>query len=648
MKKNTFLYLIFSISFLLLISAQIVFAQASFTKTYGTTGWDEAYSINIDSGGNFIIAGSAAINNYDIYLIKTNSDGDTLWTKNYGGAGDDGAYACAITNDEGFIMAGWTDGPLSAGNYDMYVVKVDNSGILEWEYAFGTASKEWANDVVQSPDGGYLIAGFSHVSVSEKYAYAVKLKSNGDTLWTKIGFTTDTNKIQELNSAYCTSDGGFILCGIEYDIPTNRNNVLLIKIDSIGIIEWSETYGGSVNHMGFDVIEIPDGYAVAGKLFVSTTYKPLLLKTDTAGNQTWKKDYSGSTEYDEIFGLETTNDNGFLLTGKYRNGNKDVFIIKTDNNGDQEWARTFGGSGLDIGYDGKQTDDGGFVIVGSTTSEGAGNEDFYLIKTDATGQICDNFPTITVSTNIESQGNPTVFTPIITGGNGNLTFSWTGDDGFSSTDSIPSYIFPSGAGIYYYSVTVTDNNSCVGTYCGTTQVVLCSGLMMVTCSSDTVTAGSYTQFDMSVSNGIPPFSFQWSGDDGFSSTDSTPTYVYPSGAGTYNYSVTVTDSDSCQTSCSGIAVVATSDGIEDNLEFNIKIYPNPFNSSLTIYFNNENPVIADLSIFNTLGQKVYCDKIKSTTNYHKINFSNPLAAGIYTLSLKTNNELIYKKIIKYQ
>ncbi|MBI4649353.1 MAG: T9SS type A sorting domain-containing protein [Bacteroidia bacterium] len=464
MKKNIFIKIILHFYFIFILSVKIVTAQSAFSKTYGTTGWDEAYDIEVNDDGTFIIAGSASINNYNIYLVKINSVGTSLWVKDFGNTGDDGAYSITKTNDGGYIAAGWTNGILSSGDYDMYIVKIDSTGSFQWEKAFGTVSKEWANEIVQSPDGGYLAVGFSHVSSTQKYGYVVKLNSGGDTIWTKIGFTTVQTKLQEFHSVKNTSDGGFILCGIEYSTTNNINNVLLIKVNSAGGTEWSQTYGGSVNHMGYDVLEISDGYVVAGKSFVSSTYKPMLLKTDSAGTQIWKKYYSGSAEYDEIFGLENTNDKGFLLTGKYKNGNKDVFIIKTNSNGIFEWSKTYGGTGLDIGYSGKKTIDGGYIIAGSTTSQGAGQEDFYIIKTDAAGQICNNFPSITVTTNIVEEGNPTIFTPNLTGGNGNLTFIWTGDDGFSSADSVPSYIFPSGAGNYYYSVIVTDNNGCVGAY----------------------------------------------------------------------------------------------------------------------------------------------------------------------------------------
>ena len=449
----------------LMFTLHQVYSQSSFSFTYGTSGWDEAYDVELDDNGNFIIAGVAAYNFYDMCLIKMNSAGDTLWTKKYGGTGDDdGAYALSKSGDGGYILAGWTNGPLSAGDYDMYVVKVNNAGTFQWEKAFGTSSKEWANDVILTTDGNYLIAGYSSAT-AQKYGFAVKLSTNGDTIWTKIGFTSDINKMQEFYSVQNTSDSCYIFCGYEYDIPSTVMNILLVKTNSDGTVKWSETFGGTINHVGTDVVEVSNGFVITGRKYFSTTnYDPILLKTDLSGNQLWLENYTGSTEKDEMFSVEKTNDNGFLLAGKYRNGDKDVFIIKTDSTGNFQWSKTFGSTGFDIGYVGKQTNDGGYVIVGSTTSQGAGQEDIYVIKTDASGKICNNFPGITVTTNTAIQGNPTIFTPVITGGNGNLSFNWNGSDGFSSTDSIPSYVFPSGPGNYHYSVIVTDNNTCVGSF----------------------------------------------------------------------------------------------------------------------------------------------------------------------------------------
>ena len=451
----------------LMFTLQQVNSQSSFSFTYGTSGWDEAYDLEIDDNNNFIIAGAANYNLYNMCLIKMNSAGDTLWTRNYGGAGDDGAYALAKSGDGGYILAGWTNGPLSAGDYDMYVVKVNNAGTFQWEKAFGTVSTEWANDVILTTDGNYLIAGYSFSAASKKYGFAVKLDADGDSIWTKISFTTDTSKMQEFYSVQNTSDNCYIFCGYEYeyDILPVVANILLVKTNSDGTVIWSETFGeADINHIGKDVIEVSNGFVITGGKYLVSDYDPILLKTDLSGNQLWLKNYTDSLEKGEMFSVEKTNDNGFLLAGSTENGNKDVFIIKTDSTGNFQWSETFGGAGFDIGYVGKQTYDGGYIIVGSTTSQGAGQEDIYVIKTDASGKICNNFPGITVTTNTAIQGNPTIFTPVITGGNGNLTFNWNGDDGFSSTDSIPSYIFPSGPGNYHYSVTVTDNNTCVGSF----------------------------------------------------------------------------------------------------------------------------------------------------------------------------------------
>lgn len=466
MKKNTKFNFMKNFYFLvcLMFTLHQVYSQSSFSFTYGTPGWDEAYDIEMDDNGNFFIAGAAAYNLYNMCLIKLNSAGDTLWTKNYGGSGDDGAYALSKSGDGGYILAGWTNGPLSAGNYDMYVIKVNNAGTSQWEKAFGTSSEEWANDVILTNDGNYLIAGYSSAT-AQRYGFVVKLNTNGDTIWTKIGFTSNINKMQEFYSVQNTSDNCYIFCGYENDIPSNMMNILIVKTNSDGTVIWSKTFGGTTNHVGNDVVQVANGFVITGRKFFNTTdYDPILLKTDLSGNPVWLKNYSGSTEKDEMFSVDKTNDNGFLLAGKYRNGNKDVFIIKTDSTGIFQWSKTFGSTGLDIGYVGKQTNDGGYVIVGSTTSQGEGLEDIYVIKTDAEGKICNNFPSITVSTNTAIQGNPTIFTPVITGGNGNLSFIWNGSDGFSSTDSIPSYIFPSGPGNYHYSVSVTDNSTCIGSF----------------------------------------------------------------------------------------------------------------------------------------------------------------------------------------
>jgi hypothetical protein len=172
----------------------------------------------------------------DVYLIKTNSSGDALWTKTFGSAIDGTGYSVQQTTDGGYIIAGSiSDG---TGSNDVYLIKTNSSGDTLWTKTFG--GTEWDNgfSVQQTTDGGYIVAGSTSSYGAGAYdVYLIKTDSNGDTLWTKtIG---DINS----NSGHCvqqTADGGYIVAG-RYDAPDYNAYVYLVKLEpETGIEEETE------------------------------------------------------------------------------------------------------------------------------------------------------------------------------------------------------------------------------------------------------------------------------------------------------------------------------------------------------------------------------------------------------------------------
>jgi len=280
--------MLFLVALILIGSVSIVSAQTSWWRTCGGTTYDEGYSVQQTSDGGYIVAGltkSYGAGDVDVYLIKTGASGDTLWTRTYGGTDCDMSRSVQQTADGGYVIAGNTYS-FGAGNHDVYLIKTDASG---------------------------------------------------DTLWTRTYGGTDYD---EGYSVQQTADGGYVIAGNTYSFGAGRTDVHLIKTDASGDTLWTRTYGGTDYDLGYSVQQTADGgYIIAG------------------------------------------------FTASFGAGADDVYLIKTEASGDTAWTRTCGGTNRDWGYSVQQTSDGGYIVAGRTYSFGAGDYDVYLIKTDSLGNV---------------------------------------------------------------------------------------------------------------------------------------------------------------------------------------------------------------------------------------------------------------------
>ncbi|MCH8012468.1 MAG: T9SS type A sorting domain-containing protein [Candidatus Marinimicrobia bacterium] len=385
MKK---LNLIFAIIFLQIIQsrAQVI----TFEKTYGGTSGDWGNSVQQTDDGGYIITGttlSFGAGSNHLYLVKTDANGDTLWTKTYGGTETETGRSVQQT-DGGYIITGWTDS-FGAGSSDVYLVKTDVIGDTLWTKTFGGANDDWSNSVQQTDDGGYIIGGGTgSFGAGERDVYLIKIDTNGDTLWTKTFGGTSSERGHSVQQ---TDDGGYIITGYTHSFGAGGSDVYLVKTDTNGDTLWTKTFGGTSLDEGHSVQQTDDGgYIITGSTssFGAGNSDVYLVKTDTNGDTLWTKTYGG-TSADVGNSVKQTDDGGYIiagLSGSFGAGDADVYLVKTDTNGDTLWTKTFGGSGgWDEGNSVQQTEDGGYIITGRISSFGAGNADVYLIKTDSLG-----------------------------------------------------------------------------------------------------------------------------------------------------------------------------------------------------------------------------------------------------------------------
>lgn len=309
-----------------------------------------------------------------------------LWEKHYGGPEDDKGHAAVQTLDGGYILVGQTSS-IGAGNLDVYLVKTDPSGDIEWERAIGGTDEDIGFGVNQTSDEGYIITGstFSFGAGSND-VYLVKTDANGDTTWTRTfgGANTDHGR-----AVRQTMDGGYIIVGSTKSTVSGNSRLYLLKTDENGSFDWSRTYGEGNNGFGHEVHELSDGrFAVAGMHYPSPAENRqfYLVKTTAEGDTVWTRGYGGPA-IDWGYGLDLVTGGGYILSGYTLGDGTDAYLIRTDGEGDTLWTRRFGGGAPDVGFSIRQCPDGGFITVGWTESYGSGAEDIYVVKVSADGDL---------------------------------------------------------------------------------------------------------------------------------------------------------------------------------------------------------------------------------------------------------------------
>ena len=404
--------------FCLLQPSTRALAQITFERTYGRVNYDVGNSVEQTSDRGYIVAGMAFTRetwSYDVYLIKTDSLGDTLWTRTY-----DGHWGWSVqqTSDGGYVVAGDTYSS-GTGTIDFYLVKTDSLGDTLWTRTYSGTSYDQGLSVQQTSDGGYIIAGFMlSFGAGLEDVYLVRTDSLGDTLWTRTygGSDRDVGR-----SVLQTLDGGYIIVGERTFAPWDSTNVYLIKVDSLGGSIWERTYGGLDNDGGFSVQQTQDhGYIVAGYTYSMGLGDPdaYLIRTNSQGIAIWERTYGG-LDGDRAYSVDRTSDGGYVMVGdtwSFGAGRSDVYLVKTDSLGDTLWTRTFGGIEHDYGRTVRQTLDGGYIIVGTTRSFGNSHE-VYLIKTDENGLIGileeTGRPKMEIAKLLQNQPNPFHGTTVI-------------------------------------------------------------------------------------------------------------------------------------------------------------------------------------------------------------------------------------------
>ncbi|MEO9893644.1 hypothetical protein [Aurantibacter sp.] len=343
---------------MLKLSAQ---GDLQWSKTYGGSGEDIGQSILQTSDGGYALTGyaqsadgdgSSNAGYHDNWIIRLDNQGTILWERSFGFSGHDHSYDIIETDDGGLFFAGFID--ITAAREDGF-----------------------------SEKGEFL----TRHGVGE--FWGTKLDADGNVLWRKyFGGTNNDRAYGVVNS----EDGGFVLAGFtestDYDISNNRGSYdfWIVKVDSAGDFVWERAYGGTGIDRAYDIVNTSDGgYAITGHtlsddLDVSENNGESdiwLIKLNDNGELLWENSLGGSG-FELAEELCETYDGGLMIIGNSKSvdsdlvessGENDIWIIRTDSKGQLEWQKTMGGSNLDYGYDIIENDDGSIMVAAEILSQ---------------------------------------------------------------------------------------------------------------------------------------------------------------------------------------------------------------------------------------------------------------------------------------
>jgi len=363
--------------------------------------------------------------------------GTVSFLKTFGGTLNESGRSIISTSDGGYAVAGFVqsnDGDITDkldDSYDYWILKFSPQGELQWNKTYGGTDNDRANSIIQTKDGGYAIIGSSFSidgdvsgnpdNLGNDDLWVLKLDASGTIMWEKtfgyIGSDKGFSIIEALS-------GGYVITGI-LDVTASNgqgstflksNNtkhaggdIWVIRLSDSGELLWSKFYGGSFTDTPEEIIETNDGYFIAGwtdsnDFDISNnigSYDFWIIKINNLGILQWEKNFGGS-EIDELFGMVNSDDGNYVLAGSTRSadfdinenkGGADFWVLKMSSFGEIIWQKTYGGSSFDVSRAIKKTSDNGFVLVGSSRSQDGdlslnkGQNDAWVIKIDNNGAL---------------------------------------------------------------------------------------------------------------------------------------------------------------------------------------------------------------------------------------------------------------------
>jgi gliding motility-associated-like protein len=577
MRKITLTLFLLSFLFFFTGSLRAQAPSIDWQKCYGGPYLDDPNAIEPTSDGGYIMIGytwgpggdiSGFHGNHEVgdyWVVKLDHFGGVQWSRCLGGTFDDIGSVIHQTPDGGYVVGGESatlpgDGDVTTTNHgglDYWIVKLDASGAIQWQYSYGGENNEYLYGLEFAPDGGYILAGQTLSKggdVSGNHGgldfWVVKINSAGVMQWQKcLGGSKD----DEAYGVQVLADGSSIVAGYtasnDGDVSGNhgQSDMWVVKLDPSGNLLWSKCLGGSLREVAYGLQKTPDGgcivagYAdsqdgdVTGNHGMSPGWSDMwAVKLDAGGNLQWEQCYGSS--YNEIaYSIAATPDGGFLLAGSTDcldndqqvtcfNGYQDAWVIKISSTGVLQWQKTLGGTQFDEAHSVKTTPDGGSVVAIYTDSKelpgyhpdaSSSVGDMYVVKLSA-ALTSPGIPTLAITPPPAGICSGSALTLQTTGTNisAGATYRWTRNGANVGTNAA-TYTASDFANGDQVSCTVTTTGNCNVIATATSNAIILNispltlPVIRIAAGATSVCAGSPLQFTAVVTNGHGAPIYQW-------------------------------------------------------------------------------------------------------------------------------------------
>jgi hypothetical protein len=361
---------------------------------WGQQGYDIAYSAAATDDGGYIITGltqSGTDTVGDIIVIKTNADGDTMWTFRYGGPKLEGGNNVIQTTDGGYMVSGHTE-DFGADDCDAFMMKLDKGGRYEWLKVYGGEFDDVCAATLEMPDG-YIFTGvtasYGNGGIDgNRHVYFVRTNGNGDTTWTRY---YAGRGIDYSYSIAAMPKGGFLAAGYSTSFGSQEQGWLL-RLKDNGDTLWTRRYPNGGNTRLYKVLPATDnGYIVAGytSTCVSCNLQGLIIKLDADGKEVWQKTVSNDNDMIIFHDVAQLSNGDLMFAGtsanRYPSGSEKegAYIYTTDLNGIKITDTLYGGKGAVANAIALQGNNS-YLVAGGTYAYGDNLGDIYYMEMNNT------------------------------------------------------------------------------------------------------------------------------------------------------------------------------------------------------------------------------------------------------------------------
>jgi len=384
---------------------------AIWTRSYSGPLNETAEAIQRTLDDGYIVAGTSESlsTTRDGWIAKLDWKGNALWQRLLdGGASVVSIHSISANTNGSYTAAGEIDG-------DMLVLNLSSDGNIQWQKKYGGSQNDFARSILQTPDGGYIVAGSTNsFNLINQGAWVLKLDINGEIQWQRVldspagidelhSIIRDWGSYQQGTGLF---SGGYLAVG--FTSEAGNRDLWVVRLKENGDINWQKRYGGSGDDEGAAILNVwgSDANSVRQYVIVGSTKSygngqkdVWVTKIDGNGAILWQKTYGGSND-EEATAIQLTLSQGAIITGgtkSFSAGDEDLFALNLKDDGSLLWQRRYGESGNETARAVDRAYGGGYVIVGSATSFGNGSDDMWILRTDDSGNAGLNCATGTAT-----------------------------------------------------------------------------------------------------------------------------------------------------------------------------------------------------------------------------------------------------------